>query len=159
MSAASVGFQKFHGLGNGSTATTPRAELAGRGRRHKRRYRRSPPTTTTNTTTNTINVTDVTTATVTTNATNVTTEPPPPLTPPTPPPPDFILVDNRDSKEPKLTPEQAAAMCDRNFGIGGDGVIFALPGDAIKMEVSLAELPPPRHLLEPPDWPLTPLSF
>lgn len=26
-----------------------------------------------------------------------------------------------------MTPEQAARMCDRNFGIGGDGVIFALP--------------------------------
>mmetsp|Transcript_82387 Transcript_82387/g.233130 ORF Transcript_82387/g.233130 Transcript_82387/m.233130 type:complete len:334 (+) Transcript_82387:157-1158(+) len=52
---------------------------------------------------------------------------------------DFILVDNRDSKEPKLTPEQAAAMCDRNFGIGGDGVIFALPGDAIKMESGEAD--------------------
>ncbi|XP_021819084.1 diaminopimelate epimerase, chloroplastic [Prunus avium] len=41
---------------------------------------------------------------------------------------DFILVDNRDSSEPKVTPEQAAKLCDRNFGIGADGVIFALPG-------------------------------
>ncbi|KAJ6303455.1 hypothetical protein OIU77_017353 [Salix suchowensis] len=41
---------------------------------------------------------------------------------------DFILVDNRDSSEPKITPEQAAKLCDRNFGIGADGVIFALPG-------------------------------
>ncbi|CAG9465522.1 unnamed protein product [Pedinophyceae sp. YPF-701] len=40
---------------------------------------------------------------------------------------DFILIDNRDSPEPCITPEQAAKMCDRNFGIGGDGVIFALP--------------------------------
>lgn len=42
---------------------------------------------------------------------------------------DFILVDNRASPEPIMTPEQAAAMCDRNFGVGGDGVIFAMSSD------------------------------
>lgn len=31
-------------------------------------------------------------------------------------------VDNRSSPEPIITPEQAAKMCDRHFGIGGDGV-------------------------------------
>lgn len=41
---------------------------------------------------------------------------------------DFILIDNRHSSEPCLTPEQAVAWCDRHFGIGADGVIFALPG-------------------------------
>ncbi|KAB1224024.1 Diaminopimelate epimerase, chloroplastic [Morella rubra] len=41
---------------------------------------------------------------------------------------DFILVDNRDSSEPRITPEQAVMLCDRNFGIGADGVIFAMPG-------------------------------
>ncbi|KAK9741944.1 hypothetical protein RND81_03G138900 [Saponaria officinalis] len=41
---------------------------------------------------------------------------------------DFILVDNRNSSEPKITPEQAVKLCDRNFGIGGDGVIFVMPG-------------------------------
>ncbi len=41
---------------------------------------------------------------------------------------DFILIDNRHSPEPCLTPEQAVAWCDRHFGIGADGVIFALPG-------------------------------
>lgn len=41
---------------------------------------------------------------------------------------DFILVDNRDSSEPRVTPEQAVKLCDRNFGIGADGVIFAMPG-------------------------------
>ncbi|GAV62678.1 LOW QUALITY PROTEIN: Kinesin domain-containing protein/DAP_epimerase domain-containing protein [Cephalotus follicularis] len=41
---------------------------------------------------------------------------------------DFILVDNRDSSVPKITPEQAVKLCDRNFGIGADGVIFAMPG-------------------------------
>ncbi|NJM48333.1 MAG: diaminopimelate epimerase [Alkalinema sp. RU_4_3] len=41
---------------------------------------------------------------------------------------DFILVDNRSSQEPLITPEQAEKLCDRHFGIGADGVIFALPG-------------------------------
>jgi diaminopimelate epimerase len=40
---------------------------------------------------------------------------------------DFILVDNRHSPEPLITPEIAVAMCDRHFGIGADGVIFVLP--------------------------------
>jgi len=41
---------------------------------------------------------------------------------------DFILLDNRHSNDPIVTPEQAAKMCDRHFGIGADGVIFVLPG-------------------------------
>ena len=41
---------------------------------------------------------------------------------------DFILIDNRHSAEPIISPEQAVKMCDRHFGIGGDGVIFVLPG-------------------------------
>ncbi len=41
---------------------------------------------------------------------------------------DFILIDNRASSEPSLTPDQAIQLCDRHFGIGADGVIFALPG-------------------------------
>jgi diaminopimelate epimerase len=41
---------------------------------------------------------------------------------------DFILIDNRSSSSPVLTPEQAIKLCDRHFGIGADGVIFALPG-------------------------------
>ncbi len=41
---------------------------------------------------------------------------------------DFILIDNRSSSEPCLTPEQSVQMCSRHFGIGADGVIFALPG-------------------------------
>jgi diaminopimelate epimerase len=40
---------------------------------------------------------------------------------------DFIMVDNRHTTEPIITPQQAITICDRNFGIGGDGVIFALP--------------------------------
>jgi len=41
---------------------------------------------------------------------------------------DFILIDNRAKSEPIITPEQAVQLCDRHFGIGADGVIFALPG-------------------------------
>jgi len=40
---------------------------------------------------------------------------------------DFILVDNRDSSTPKISPERSALLCDRNFGVGADGVIFAMP--------------------------------
>lgn len=43
---------------------------------------------------------------------------------------DFILVDNRNgavTSELPCTPEEAAFLCDRNFGVGADGVIFALP--------------------------------
>eukprot|EP00898_Chlorokybus_atmophyticus_P005770 jgi/Chlat1/6194/Chrsp427S05729 len=41
---------------------------------------------------------------------------------------DFILVDNRHQKDPVITPDEAVRLCDRNFGVGADGVIFALPG-------------------------------
>lgn len=41
---------------------------------------------------------------------------------------DFLLVDNRDSVNPKISPQQAVKLCDRNFGVGADGVIFAMPG-------------------------------
>ncbi|MEL6397625.1 MAG: diaminopimelate epimerase [Cyanobacteria bacterium J06607_6] len=43
---------------------------------------------------------------------------------------DFVLVDNRHQADLMLTAEQAVKWCDRNFGIGADGVIFALPGQA-----------------------------
>jgi len=39
---------------------------------------------------------------------------------------DFILVDDRGKSEPSLTPAESARLCDRNFGVGGDSVIFAL---------------------------------
>ncbi|KAI0519213.1 hypothetical protein KFK09_006655 [Dendrobium nobile] len=41
---------------------------------------------------------------------------------------DFIMVDNRESMEPRVTPEQAMKICNRNFGVGADGVIFVMPG-------------------------------
>jgi diaminopimelate epimerase len=42
---------------------------------------------------------------------------------------DFILIDDRTKIDPSLQPSEAAALCDRNFGIGADGVIFALKND------------------------------
>ena len=41
---------------------------------------------------------------------------------------DFILIDNLHSSEPIVSATEAIKMCDRHFGIGADGVIFALPG-------------------------------
>lgn len=41
---------------------------------------------------------------------------------------DFILINNLNSDTPLFTPEQSIKLCDRNFGIGADGVIFAMPG-------------------------------
>eukprot|EP01031_Cornospumella_fuschlensis_P038805 gene38805-47193_t len=37
---------------------------------------------------------------------------------------DFILIDNRHTGEPVLTPQQAAKLCNRNFGVGADGKII-----------------------------------
>ncbi|MGB0562576.1 MAG: diaminopimelate epimerase [Spirulinaceae cyanobacterium] len=41
---------------------------------------------------------------------------------------DFILIDNRQTATPRISPEQAMQLCDRHFGIGANGVIFVLPG-------------------------------
>ena len=40
---------------------------------------------------------------------------------------DFVVFDGTKD-EPGFTPEQIAFMCDRNFGIGSDGVIYVNPG-------------------------------
>lgn len=37
---------------------------------------------------------------------------------------DFVLLDNRDKQYSKLTQKQVAAICDRRFGIGADGLIL-----------------------------------
>ncbi|MFH7027520.1 MAG: diaminopimelate epimerase [Heteroscytonema crispum UTEX LB 1556] len=42
---------------------------------------------------------------------------------------DFILIDNRSSSTPAISPDQAVKLCDRHFGIGANGVIFVLPGE------------------------------
>jgi len=39
---------------------------------------------------------------------------------------DFILIDDREREAPSLTPDQSERLCNRNFCVGGDGVIFAL---------------------------------
>lgn len=49
---------------------------------------------------------------------------------------DFILIDDRDKSDPSLTPEQSERLCNRNFGIGGDGVIFALKAPEGKTSIS-----------------------
>lgn len=41
---------------------------------------------------------------------------------------DFVMIADPEDRL-KLTPEQVAALCDRHFGIGGDGVIRVAPGD------------------------------
>jgi len=47
---------------------------------------------------------------------------------------DFLMVDARralaDEAPSALTPERIQRLCDRRYGIGGDGVIVALPPDA-----------------------------
>ncbi|BAC88756.1 diaminopimelate epimerase [Gloeobacter violaceus] len=42
---------------------------------------------------------------------------------------DFVLIDNRTAAEPVLSAEEAAAVCDRHFGVGADGVIFLLSAE------------------------------
>jgi diaminopimelate epimerase len=41
---------------------------------------------------------------------------------------DFLLVDNTRYEAPLVTCSAAAQLCDRNFGVGADGVIFAMAG-------------------------------
>ncbi|MDP9066806.1 MAG: diaminopimelate epimerase [Actinomycetota bacterium] len=42
---------------------------------------------------------------------------------------DFVMVSDLDDRL-SLTPEMVVTLCDRRFGIGGDGVIRVGPGDA-----------------------------
>lgn len=46
---------------------------------------------------------------------------------------DFILADNR-SGALRLTPEQVTRLCDRRFGVGGDGVILLVPNSSGKAD-------------------------
>lgn len=50
---------------------------------------------------------------------------------------DFILIDDRDRNTPSLSPEQSEKLCNRNFGIGGDGVIFALSPPSDEYDFSM----------------------
>ncbi|HWP08743.1 MAG TPA: diaminopimelate epimerase, partial [Polyangiaceae bacterium] len=38
---------------------------------------------------------------------------------------DFLVVDA--ASEGAVTPERAIALCDRHFGVGGDGVLLVVP--------------------------------
>lgn len=41
---------------------------------------------------------------------------------------DFILIENTHSFELIYTAQHATLICNRNFGIGADGLVFVLPG-------------------------------
>jgi diaminopimelate epimerase len=42
---------------------------------------------------------------------------------------DFLLVDARQERPAGLTPEAVRRICDRNFGVGGDGILLVETGD------------------------------
>jgi diaminopimelate epimerase len=48
---------------------------------------------------------------------------------------DFILVDNRDLSIDHHHPNLIAAVCDRRFGIGGDGMMFLQPREGYDFEM------------------------
>ncbi|MFM7653544.1 MAG: diaminopimelate epimerase, partial [Vulcanococcus sp.] len=59
---------------------------------------------------------------------------------------DFLMLDGREATDPDfvfgLTPEQVVQLCDRRFGVGGDGVILALPpsnGGELRMRIFNAD--------------------
>jgi diaminopimelate epimerase len=59
---------------------------------------------------------------------------------------DFLMLDGRDAADPEfcfeLTPERVQRLCDRRFGVGGDGVILALPpreGGELRMRIFNAD--------------------
>lgn len=54
---------------------------------------------------------------------------------------DFVIIDDVDG-ELDLTPSQVQALCDRNFGVGGDGVLRVVRSSAIEEgAAALAEEP------------------
>lgn len=49
---------------------------------------------------------------------------------------DFIMIDGRASGNlPLLNPEKIAALCNRRFGIGADGLVILKPSDASDFEM------------------------
>ena len=59
---------------------------------------------------------------------------------------DFLMLDGRDAVSSDfcfdLTPERIQRLCDRRFGVGGDGVILALPpreGGELRMRIFNAD--------------------
>ncbi len=49
---------------------------------------------------------------------------------------DFILLDNLDGRL-RLTPNEVRFLCDRHFGIGGDGVIIASTSDRADLKMTI----------------------
>lgn len=70
-----------------------------------------------------------------------------------------LQVDNRHQAEPVISPEQAVKLCDRNFGIGGDGVsarcaCCAAPAVLLLPLLLLLALCSPAACFPPcPSWP------
>jgi diaminopimelate epimerase len=59
---------------------------------------------------------------------------------------DFLILDGRAEADPevgmRLSPEAVRRLCDRRFGVGGDGVILALPprqGGELRMRIFNAD--------------------
>ncbi|MEB3185090.1 MAG: diaminopimelate epimerase [Cyanobacteriota bacterium] len=59
---------------------------------------------------------------------------------------DFLMLDGRTAADPEfcfhLSPERVQRLCDRRFGVGGDGVILALPprdGGELRMRIFNAD--------------------
>ncbi|MDM7952179.1 MAG: diaminopimelate epimerase [Cyanobium sp. CZS 25K] len=59
---------------------------------------------------------------------------------------DFLVLDGRSLGDPEdlfgLTPERVQRLCDRRFGVGGDGVLLALPpreGGELRMRIFNAD--------------------
>ncbi|MFJ6418822.1 diaminopimelate epimerase [Paeniglutamicibacter sp. NPDC091659] len=54
---------------------------------------------------------------------------------------DFVLISDPDDKH-DLSPEQIAAICDRRRGIGGDGLIRAVPSESLAEGREILEAQP-----------------
>lgn len=50
---------------------------------------------------------------------------------------DFVLIDNRHSATPTISPTIATEVCDRHTGVGADGVIFMLPPKSTTSDISM----------------------
>ncbi|MDQ6845759.1 MAG: diaminopimelate epimerase, partial [Bacteroidota bacterium] len=49
---------------------------------------------------------------------------------------DFILLDNRKEIYSKITPKQVNLLCNRRFGIGGDGLILLNNKDGFDFDMT-----------------------
>jgi diaminopimelate epimerase len=48
---------------------------------------------------------------------------------------DFIMVDNRSLSYQHNNPEKLAKLCDRRFGVGGDGIMFLEPAEGFDFKM------------------------